>query len=109
MRFRLSYLVPVSGVVAAFALLATAWLLAPAAAAEKKVAVPTAELPRAIKRALQKAFPKGEILKIEKEIEGEDVGQIDVDIRADGKQYEVEISPEGKIKETKEVKTLTRP
>jgi len=70
---------------------------------EKKVAVKPAELPGRIKRALAKAFPEGEIVAIEKEVEGEDPGQYDVEIRSGGKKYEVEVSPEGKIIETVEM------
>ncbi len=70
---------------------------------EVKQSVAKAELPDAIKKALEEAFPKGTILGIEKEIEGKDVGQYDVDIRSGGKLYEVEVSPEGEIIEKKEV------
>ena len=73
-----------------------------AGAAERKITVQPSELPAAIKKAIEEAFPKGQILKIEKEVEGEDPGQYDFDIRVNGKEYEVEVSPEGKVKETKE-------
>ena len=72
-------------------------------AAEKKVTVTPAELPKSVKIAIKKAVPNGKIVKIQKEVEGEDPGQFDVDIRADGKLFEVEISPEGKVLEVKEV------
>jgi hypothetical protein len=75
------------------------------AAQEKKVAVPHAELPPAIRAAIEAAFPAAEIQQIEKEVEGEDPGQYDVELRSGGKEYEVEISPEGKIIETKEKAT----
>jgi len=70
--------------------------------AEKKESVAVADLPSEIKQAIEKEFPGGEILAIEKEVEGEDPGQYDVEIRMDGKEYEVEIAPDGSIKETKE-------
>lgn len=41
---------------------------------EEKVYVPLAELPANIKKAIEQAFPNGEITKIEKEVEGEDPG-----------------------------------
>ena len=77
-------------------------LLSQAPAQERKVPVQPSELPAPIEKAIRDAFPKGEILAIEKEVEGENPGQYDVDIRSDGKVYEVEISPEGKVIESKE-------
>ncbi len=74
-----------------------------AAAQERKVSVLPSELPPVIRNAIEEAFPNPEIISIQKEVEGEDPGQYDVDIRSGGKQYEVEISPEGKVIETKEI------
>ncbi|MHC4558049.1 MAG: PepSY domain-containing protein [Planctomycetota bacterium] len=76
-----------------------------AAAQERKVSVPPSELPAAIRKAIEEAFPKGQILMIEKEVEGEDPGQYDVEIRSRGKVYEVEISPQGEVIEVKERKS----
>jgi hypothetical protein len=73
-----------------------------AGAQERKVSVPPSELPAVIRKAIEKAFPKGQIIGIQKEVEGEDPGQYDVDIRSGSKEYEVEISPEGKVIEIKE-------
>jgi len=73
-----------------------------AAAQERKVTVLRSELPAVIKKAIKEAFPQGQIIKIEKEVEGEDPGQYDVDIRSGAKVYEVEISPEGNVTEIKE-------
>jgi hypothetical protein len=78
-------------------------ILSQAAAEEKKVIVRPSDLPTAITKAIREAFPKGQIIAIQKEVEGEDPGHYDVDIRSGEKQYEVEISPEGKIIESKEV------
>ncbi len=75
---------------------------AEAAAQEKKVIVPASELPAVIKKAIEKAVPGGKVLKIEKEVEGEDPGQYDVEIRSAAKLYEVEISPQGEVIEVKE-------
>jgi len=70
---------------------------------ERKVAVQPSELSPAIAKAIKDAFPDGRITKIEQELEGEDPGQYDVEIQSGEKQYELEISPEGKIIESKEV------
>jgi len=78
------------------------------AAQEKKVTVLQSELPSAIKKAVKQAFPKGQIIRIEKEVEGEDPGQYDLEIRSGGKDYEVEISPQGKIIENKEMTDAQR-
>ena len=69
---------------------------------ERKVSVPPSELPAVIKKAIEEAFPNGRIIRIQKEVEGEDPGQYDVDIRSGSKEYEVEISPEGNVIESKE-------
>ena len=74
-----------------------------AAAQERKVTVPPTELPAAIKKAVKQALPNGRIITIEKEVEGEDPGQYDFLVRSDGKNYEVEISPQGEVIEVKEV------
>jgi hypothetical protein len=73
-----------------------------AAAQERKASVAPSELPDVIEKAIKEAFPKGRILGIEKEVEGEDPGQYDVEIRSGSKEYEVEISPEGEVIEIKE-------
>ena len=70
---------------------------------ERKVSVPPSELPAVIKKAIEEAFPNGRIIRIQKEVEGEDPGQYDVDIRSGSKEYEVEISPEGNVIESKEI------
>jgi len=73
-----------------------------ASAQERKVSVPPSELPDVIRKAIEEAFPNGQIIRIQKEVEGEDPGQYDVDIRSGSKEYEVEISPEGNVIESKE-------
>ena len=70
---------------------------------EKKVTVKTSDLPTAIKKAIEEAFPKGKILTIEKEVQGKDPGQYDLEIQAQGKIYEVEISPAGTLLEAKQI------
>lgn len=77
-----------------------------AEAKERKVPVQQSDLPENIKKAIEEAVPKGEVVRIYKEVAGKDPGQYDVDIRSDGKLFEVEISPKGKVLEVKEVKTL---
>ncbi|MEN6428451.1 MAG: PepSY domain-containing protein [Phycisphaerales bacterium] len=69
---------------------------------ERKVAVSPSEVPASIREAIQEALPKGQIMAIEKEVEGEDPGQYDVSVRSEGKEYEVEVSPEGKVIEIEE-------
>jgi len=69
---------------------------------ERKATVLSSELPVVIRKAIEQAFPEGQITAIQKEVEGEDPGQYDVEVRSDGKEYEVEISPEGKVIEIKE-------
>ena len=75
---------------------------AEAAAQEKKVTVPASELSAVIKKAIEKALPGGKVLKIEKEVEEDDPGQYDVEIRFGAKLFEVEISPQGEVIEVKE-------
>lgn len=69
---------------------------------ERKVTVLPSELPVVIRKAIEHAFPDGQVIAIQKEVEGEDPGQYDVEVRSEGKEYEVEISPEGKVIEIKE-------
>lgn len=76
------------------------WSLA--AAQERKVVVQPSDVPGLIEKAIRKALPNGEIVAVQKEVEGEDPGQYDVDVRSDGKEYEVEVSPEGRVVEIKE-------
>jgi len=84
-------------------ILAIAGFPSQAAAQERKVTVPLAELPTVISKAVKQALPNGRIITIEKEVEGEDPGQYDFLIHSDGKNYEVEISPQGELIEVKEV------
>lgn len=85
-----------------FGLLAALSFPCQVGAEETKVTVQPSDLPPVIRKAIEDAFPSGEIVRIEKEVEGEDPGQYDFDIRSGGKEYEVEVSPEGKVIETKE-------
>jgi len=87
-------------------MLAIAGFPSQAAAQERKVTVPPAELPAAISKAIKQALPNGRIITIEKEVEGEDPGQYDFLVRSGGKDYEVEISPEGEVIEVKEVASV---
>lgn len=74
-----------------------------AASQEVKVSVLPGELPAVIRKAIEETFPNGRITRIEKEVEGKDPGQYDVVIVVGVNEYEVEISPEGKILESKEI------
>jgi len=69
---------------------------------ERKVTMPPSELPVVIRNAIEQVFPEGQIIAIQKGVEGEDPGQYDVEMRSDGKEYEIEISPEGKVIEIEE-------
>ena len=80
-----------------------------AEAQERKVVVQPSDVPALIEEAIRKAFPNGEIVAIQKEVEGEDPGQYDVAVRSDGKEYEVEISSEGRVIEIKEKPSADAP
>ena len=82
---------------------------APGAAqvAERKVDVAMSDLPAAIKQAVREAFPQGKILAVQKEVEGEDPGQYDIEVQSEGKVYEVEVSPQGVVIEAKAVREAT--
>jgi len=71
-------------------------------ARERKVVVPPSDLPASIRAAIKKALPKGKITAAEQEVEGEDPGQYDLQVRSGGKEYEVEVSPQGEVIEIKE-------
>jgi len=88
-----------------FAMLVVAGCESEVAAQERKVTVEQSELPAVIKKAIEGAFPQGQIIKIEKEVEGDDPDQYDLEIRDGAKEYEVEISPEGEVIEIKEKTT----
>ena len=75
------------------------------AQAEKKAPLEAGALPEAVKRAIQKDFPKAEVIEAERETEGQDPGQIDVVLRQDGKVYELEFAPDGTTKEKKEIES----
>jgi len=85
-------------------LVITGFLIQAMAQEERKIPVSQSELPALIRAAVQKALPNGEIVRIEQEVQGKDVGQYDLEIRAEGKEYEVEVSPEGEVIEVKEVR-----
>ena len=53
-------------------------------AAEEKVSVKPSELPAAIKKAIDQAFPNGKIAEIEKEVKGENPGQYDIIVESGG-------------------------
>ena len=69
---------------------------------EKKVVVSPSQLPASIRAAIKKALPKGKITAAEQEVEGEDPGQYDLQVRSGDKEYEVEVSPQGEVIEIKE-------
>ncbi len=91
-----------SFVVVLSAMAAIAGLSCASETRERKVSVSPSDLPASIHAAIQQALPGGKIMAIEKEVEGEDPGQYDVDVRSEGKEYEVEVSPQGQVIEIKE-------
>jgi len=103
MKLRLGITHALLIVVGLFILLTVPDLPCRAEKQERKTVIQPSELPAAIAKTIREAFPSGQIIKIQKEVEGEDPGQYDVDMRSSGKEYEVEISPEGEIIEIKEV------
>ena len=103
MKLKPSFICTVVIVVALSTVSVVMCLPSRAAAQERKVTVERSELPVAIEKAIEQAVPGGRIVKIEKEVEGENPGQYDVEIRSGEKEYEVEISAEGEVLEVKEV------
>ncbi len=85
-------------------LIAAACAPGTAQVAERKVDVAMSDLPAAIKQAVREAFPQGKILAVQKEVEGEDPGQYDIEVQSEGKVYEVEVSPQGVVIEAKAVR-----
>ncbi len=102
MRFESRRSCAVLPVVAFFAAVATMGLSCAGGTQERKVAVAPSKLPTPVEKAIREAFPEGEVVAIEREVEGEDPGQYDVEMRSEGKLYEVEISPQAEIIEIKE-------
>lgn len=82
----------VAGLALALSLSATAW------AGEK---VPLDKLPEPVTKAVKERFPKGELLKAEKETEDGKV-KYEVKLSDGGKKYEVDVSPDGTILEVEE-------
>jgi len=87
-------------------LMAVACATGAAQVAERKVDVAMSDLPAAIKQAVREAFPQGKILAVQKEVEGEDPGQYDIEVQSEGKVYEVEVSPAGVVIEAKAVREV---
>ncbi len=108
MRIKSGWLGAIVITVGLSAFLVVASCASEAASQETKVSVSPAELPAVIRKAIEETFPNGRITEIEKEVEGKDVGQYDVVIRVGASEYEVEISPEGKILESKEIASAAK-
>jgi hypothetical protein len=102
MRFESGRLRAVSIAVVSSMLAGVMGLSCASAPDERKVTLTSSELPAPIAKAIRDAFPNGQIVAVEQEVEGEDPGQYDVDVRSEGKTYEVEVSPQGEIIEVKE-------
>ena len=70
-------------------------------AEEFKISVSPANLPDAIKQSIKTSFPNGQVVTVEKELDGERLVQYDAIIRSGGDVLEVEISTSGEIIEIK--------
>ena len=103
MKLELSFIHTVLTIVALSTVPVVMCLASRAGEQERKITVKRSELPATIERAIAKAVSGGQVVKIEKEVEGEDPGQYDVVMSSGEKLYEVEISPEGEVIEVKEV------
>ena len=69
---------------------------------EKRASVAVADLPANIKKSIDEALPKAEIVSVTQEgAGGPNPGQYDVVLRSGGKEYDMEVSSEGKVIETK--------
>ncbi len=102
LRFESSRWRAVSLVVALSSTVMLAGLSCESEMRERKVVISPSEVPASVRAAVEGAFPEGQIVAIQQEVEGEDPGQYDVNVQSEGKEYEVEVSPEGKVIEIEE-------
>jgi len=86
------FLARAAGLTLALSLSASLW------AGEK---VPLDQLPEPVTKAVKERFPKGELLKAEKETKDGKV-KYEVKVSDGGKKYEVDVSPDGAILEVEE-------
>lgn len=103
MKLKSGWVVAIAVTVGLSAMLVVANCASEAELQETKASVSAGDLPAVVKEAFEETFPNGRIVTIEKEVKGEDVVQYDVVILVGANEYEVEISPKGKILESKEI------
>ena len=68
----------------------------PVAAVALQENVPINQLPSPVTAAIKNRFPKSELLSAEKDLENGRV-KYEVKVRSDGKNYDVDVTPSGKI------------
>jgi len=68
----------------------------PFAAVALQENVPINRLPNPVTAAIKNRFPKSELLSAEKDLENGKV-KYEVKVRSDGKNYDVDVTPSGKI------------
>jgi hypothetical protein len=98
-----SRIVPALVVAVAFQMTAWAGMNAPihrlprlGAAVVFQENVPINQLPSPVTAAIKKRFPKSELLEAEKDLENGKV-KYEVKVRSDGQNYDVDVTPKGKI------------
>ena len=69
---------------------------------ERKESLSPAKLPPKISKALEEAVPGGKVVSVLVEMEGENPGQYDCVVQADGKAFDVEVSKEGVLLDIEE-------
>ncbi len=63
----------------------------------EEIEIPLSELPQAIVKTLEKTFKQLKIDKVEKIVAPDGRVEYEVDVEGDGQEWEIELSPEGKI------------
>jgi hypothetical protein len=59
--------------------------------------VPLNQLPKLVTDAIKNRFPKSQMMEAEKDLENGKIVKYEVKVRNDNKNYEVEVTPTGKI------------
>jgi hypothetical protein len=59
--------------------------------------LPINQLPKPVAEAIKNRFPKSQMLEAERDLENGKVIKYEVKVRNDGKNYDIEVTPSGKI------------
>jgi hypothetical protein len=59
--------------------------------------VPINQLPKPVADAIKNRFPKSQMLEAEKDMEKGKVAKYEVKVRNEGKSYDIDVTPDGKI------------